>query len=106
MKMKSKAILIGALAVVGSGLLFASGFAGKKAYNSVLDEPQTPVVKTAYTTTNPAVQPIDFEKAAAAAVPSVVHIKVTMKAKEVSHMETPGGDDQDDPFGDMFKRFF
>ena len=107
MKMKSKAILIGALAVVGSGLLFASGITGKKAYNSVLDQPQTPVVKTAYTTTNPAAQPIDFEKAAAAAVPSVVHIKVTMKAKEVSRQEMPGGGgDQDDPMGEMFKRFF
>ena len=106
MKMKSKAILIGAFAVVGSGLLFATGVTGRKAYNSVLDQPQPPVVKTAYTTTNPAAQPIDFEKAAAAAVPSVVHIKVTMKAKEVSRMETPGGSDQDDPFGDMFKRFF
>ena len=107
MKMKSKAILIGAFAVVGSGLLFASGITGKKAYNSVLDQPQAPIVKTAYTTTNPAVQPIDFEKAAAAAVPSVVHIKVTMKAKEVSRQEMPGGgDDQDDPMGEMFKRFF
>jgi len=105
MKMKSKAILIGAFAVVGSGLLFATGVTGRKAYNSVLDQPQAPIVKTAYTTTNPAAQPIDFERAAAAAVPSVVHIKVTMKAKEVSHMEGPGGD-QDDPFGDMFKRFF
>lgn len=105
MKMKSKAILIGAFAVVGSGLLFAAGFTGKKAHNSVLDEPQTPVVKTAYTTSGPATQPIDFEKAASAAVPSVVHIKVTMKAKEVSHMEVPG-DDQDDPFGGMFRRFF
>lgn len=107
MKMKSKAILIGALAVVGTGLLFASGVTGKRAYNSVLDEPQTQIVKTAYTTSNPAVQPIDFEKAAAAAVPSVVHIKVTMKAKEVAQREIPGGgDDQDDPMGDMFRRFF
>jgi len=106
MKMKSKAILIGAIAVVGTGLLFATGVTGKRAYNSVLDEPQTPVVKTTYTATSPAAQPVDFEKAASAAVPSVVHIKVTMKAKEVSHMETPGGDDQDDPFGGMFRRFF
>lgn len=103
--MKSKAMLIGVGAVIGSGLLFAAGITGKKAYNSILDESKAPIVKTAYTTTNsPAVQPIDFEKAAAAAVPSVVHIKVTMKAKEVSHQEIPG-DDQD-PFGDMFKRFF
>lgn len=86
-------------------MLFAAGVTGKRAYNSVLDEQKAPVVKTAYTATAPAQQPIDFEKAAAAAVPSVVHIKVTMKAKEVSHMEVPG-DDQDDPFGDMFKRFF
>lgn len=106
MKMKSKAILIGAFAVIGGGLLYASGLTGKKAYNSVLDEPRTQLVKTAYTTSSPAAQPIDFEKAASAAVPSVVHIKVTMKAKEVSHMEIPGGDDQDDPFGGMFKRFF
>lgn len=105
MKMKSKAILIGAFAVIGGGMLFAAGVTGKRAYNSVLDEQKAPVVKTAYTATAPAQQPIDFEKAAAAAVPSVVHIKVTMKAKEVSHMEVPG-DDQDDPFGDMFKRFF
>ena len=103
--MKSKAILIGAFAVIGGGVLFATGVTGKRAYNSVLDEAKTPIVKTAYTPTSPAAQPIDFEKAAAAAVPSVVHIKVSMKAKEVSHMETPG-DDQDDPFGDMFKRFF
>src|ERR1700743_2624818 len=107
MKVRSKAILIGAFAVVGTGLLFASGLTGKRAYNSGLDAPQTQVIKPAYTgTSNPSAQPIDFEKAAAAAVPSVVHIKVTMKAKEISQRGIPGGDDQDDPMGDMFKRFF
>src|SRR6201995_2884349 len=110
MKMKTKALLIGAFAVIGSGVLFATGV-GKRAYNSVLDQPQTPVFKTAYTgattsTTEGAV-PIDFEKAAAAAVPSVVHIKVTMKAKEVAGRQGQG----EDPFGggmdgDLFRRFF
>src|SRR5579871_3711995 len=94
MKMKSKLSLLGAGAVLGAGLLFAAGWKGDKAYNSVLDLPQTPIVKTAYTGTTPAAQPVDFEKAAAAAVPSVVHIKVTMKGHEVSMQEMPGmGDD-------------
>ncbi|GGB24380.1 trypsin-like peptidase domain-containing protein [Puia dinghuensis] len=102
MKTKNKAILLGAAAVIGSYLLFANG---KTPSNSVLDEPKAPVVKTAYTA-GPAVQPVDFEKAAAAAVPSVVHIKTTMKFKEVS-----GRQGQDiDPFGgfddDFFRRFF
>ncbi len=102
MKMKSKVILLGAVAVIGSYLLFATG---KKAYNSVLDAPQAAVIKTAYTGTAPAVQPIDFEKAASAAVPSVVHIKVSMKARQVADQDGPG-DDQQDPMGEMFKHFF
>ena len=103
MKMKSKVILIGAIAVIGSGVLFATG---KKAYNSVLDESKTPVFKTAYTgEPATAAQPIDFEKAASAAVPSVVHIKVSMKARQVAEQQEGPGDDQD-PFGEMFKHFF
>lgn len=107
--MKSKAILVGACAIIGGSLLFATQ---RKSYNSVLDDPKTPVFKTNYTGeggTNTAAQPIDFEKAASAAVPSVVHIKVTMHAKEVSMRQGRGGQDQgddQDPFGDMFKRFF
>jgi Do/DeqQ family serine protease len=101
MKVKTKAIILGAAAVVGSCLLFANG--RHSATNSVLDEPKTPIVKTAYTSA-PAVQPVDFEKAAASAVPSVVHIKVTMKFKEVAGRQ---GEEQD-PFGgnDLFRRFF
>jgi serine protease Do len=105
MKMKSKAILIGAVAVIGgSYLLFANG---KKPSNSILDEGKAPVVKTAYTET--AAQPIDFEKAASAAVPAVVHIKTMTKFKQVAGKEMPGQDQ--DPFGgmfggDMFKKFF
>ena len=80
MEMKNKAILLGAVAVIGSCLLFANG---KKQFNSVLDDNRVPIVKTAYTTTA-APQPIDFEKAASAAVPAVVHIKTTTKFKQVS----------------------
>lgn len=108
MKMK-KLSLFGAGLILGAGLLFAVGKKGDQAYNSILDQPRTPVMKTAYTgtgtATEPAAQPIDFEKAAAAAVPSVVHIKVTMKGHEVVMQQMPGMDD-DGPFGDMFKRFF
>lgn len=105
MKMKTKAIVLGAVAVVGSCLLFANG--KRVGSNSVLDEPKTPVVKTAYTSES-AAQPVDFEKAAAAAVPSVVHIKTTMKFKEVAGRQGRG--DERDPFGgmgdDLFRRFF
>src|SRR5258708_18066244 len=105
MKVKSKVILLGAVAVIGGFVLFANG--KRSASNSILDEPKSPVVKTAYTS-GPAAQPIDFEKAAAAAVPSVVHIKTTMKFKEVAGRQGQG-DDQD-PFGgmdnDLFRRFF
>jgi serine protease Do len=105
MEMKNKAILLGAVAVIGSCLLFANG---KKPFNSVLDDNKVPIVKTAYTTTA-APQPIDFEKAASAAVPAVVHIKTTTKFKEVSGRGSQG--QEQDPFGDMFggdmfKRFF
>lgn len=108
--MKSKAILLGALAVVGSCLLFANGKStfnsgnDSRTFNSILDTGRSPIFKTAYT--SPSVAPVDFEKAASAAVPSVVHIKTMTKAKLVSGegREMPGQDQ--DPFGDMFKRFF
>ncbi len=104
MKTNTKTIIVGAFAVIGSCLLLANG---KKGYNSALDEARTPIVKTAYTET--AVQPIDFEKAASAAVPSVVHIKTTTKFKQVSGRHGQGQDEN--PFGDgfgddLFKRFF
>jgi Do/DeqQ family serine protease len=106
MKMKSRAILLGAAAVIGGFVLFANGRPAVS--NSILDDPKAPVVKTAYTSA-PSVQPVDFEKAAAAAVPSVVHIKTTMKFKEVAGR--PGQGEDQDPFGgmggnDLFRRFF
>jgi len=109
MKMKSKAAILGACAVIAGGFIYANGKVKSLAdrnitYNSILDTTHTPVLKTAYNTT--AVQPIDFEKAASAAVPSVVHIKTTTRAHQVSGRAIP-----DDPFGDfggsdLFRRFF
>src|SRR5882724_8442865 len=104
MKIRSKAIILGAFAVAGSCLLLANG---KKAVNSVLDGPGAPIVRTAYTETIG--QPIDFEKAASAAVPSMVHVKTTTKFKQVAGRgnraqgQDPFGDM---PGGDLFKRFF
>lgn len=109
MKMKSKAIILGACAVIGGGFLFANEkavtFHNDGAYNSILDTTHAPAFKTAYNTGTAPVQPIDFEKAAAAAVPSVVHIKTTTHMKEVR------GQGDQDPFGDqfggdLFRRFF
>lgn len=103
MKMKTGVILAGFAVAAAAGFFFARG---EKPYNSVL-EPRAPIVKTAYMP-GAAAQPIDFEKAASAAVPSVVHIRTTTKFKEVSGKGSPG---ERDPFGDMFggdlfKRFF
>ncbi|HVS96548.1 MAG TPA: trypsin-like peptidase domain-containing protein [Puia sp.] len=108
--MKSKAALLGACAVIAGGVLFANGKVRSlvdthSVYNSILDTTHTPVLKTAYNSPA-AVQPIDFEKAASAAVPAVVHIKTTTKAKQVSGRDMP-----EDPFGDfggsdLFRRFF
>jgi serine protease Do len=123
MKMKIGVALLGAVAVVGSITLFANG---KRPMNSILDTTAAPVFKTAYnsaadgasatggataTAGTPAVQPVDFEKAASAAVPSVVHIKTLTKFRQTAGgQQSPGqgqqpGEDQD-PFGGMFKRFF
>jgi Do/DeqQ family serine protease len=103
-KMKTGAVIIGAIAVIGSCALFANV---KKPFNSVLDDHKVPIVKTSYTES--AAQPVDFEKAASAAVPSVVHIKTTTKFKNVAGKGAPGR--EQDPFGgmlgdDFFKKFF
>ncbi|MDP4257650.1 MAG: trypsin-like peptidase domain-containing protein, partial [Bacteroidota bacterium] len=104
MKMKGKALLLGVCAFIGGYLLFANG---NKPVNSILDTAHAPIIKTAYSSS--AVQPIDFEKAASAAVPSVVHIKTTTKYKQTSRGDDPRL--QQDPFGgmfggDLFRRFF
>lgn len=100
--MKNKALLLAGFALIGSCLLFANG---RRPANSVLDEPKTPVIQTAYTT--PTAAPVDFEKAASAAVPSVVHIKTTTKFRQASEKGDQGQSPFGDPFGgDLFKRFF
>jgi serine protease Do len=102
-KFKIAAIAIGAVAIVGGYALFANANTN---YNSILQNDKMPIVKASYTVaTNP---PVDFEKAASSAVPSVVHIKTVTKFKEVAGKKR----EQQNPFGDlfgdddMFKKFF
>lgn len=105
----TKKLTIAAIALLAAGI--GGGFALSNAslhkpYNSILqDEPDQPLVRTAYSgsTAAPA-QPVDFEKAAGAAVPSVVHIRTVVKYKQVQQRGGGGN-----PFGmddDMFERFF
>ena len=111
MKMKIGVALLGAVAVIGSVSLFAHGLAGglgltaNKPFNSITDTGSAPVFKTSYAGA-PAttVQPVDFERAASLAVPSVVHIKTLTKFKETAGRQQPGEDQ--DPMGEMFKHFF
>ena len=111
MKMKIGVALLGAVAVIGSVSLFAHGLgngfgiAANKPFNSITDTGAAPVFKTSYSGT-PAttVQPVDFERAASLAVPSVVHIKTLTKFKETAGRQQPGEDQ--DPMGEMFKHFF
>jgi serine protease Do len=93
MKMKSKAILLAAFAVAGSCLIAR----GQEPFTSITDESKTPVVNTSYV--KGTMQPVDFEKAAAAAVPAVVHIKTTTKFREADGQEMPG-QSQDPSDGD------
>src|SRR6476661_3668835 len=96
-------------AILGAALLAGGYFYGQsqKNYNSVLQEGPVPAaaVHTAYMDAAPA--PADFQKAAEAAVPSVVHIKTVTKYKQAAN-----GRGQQNPFGDMFgddemfRRFF
>jgi Do/DeqQ family serine protease len=111
MKMKIGVALLGAVAVIGSVSLFAHGLAGglglaaNKPFNSITDTGSAPIFKTSYAGT-PAttVQPVDFERAASLAVPSVVHIKTLTKFKETAGRQQPG--EGQDPMGEMFKHFF
>jgi Do/DeqQ family serine protease len=65
---------------------------------------KAPAFQTSYTKTE-SLAPVDFEKAATTAVPSVVHIRTIIKGGEVSENQP-----QQNPFGDegndFFKRFF
>src|SRR5580692_1378175 len=109
MKMKIGVALLGAVAVIGSVSLFArgsgNGIAANKPFNSITDTGSAPVFKTSYAGA-PAttVQPVDFERAASLAVPSVVHIKTMTKFKQTAGRQAPGEDQ--DPMGEMFRHFF
>jgi Do/DeqQ family serine protease len=94
-------------------LLIVSGAAGAtmmmRKWNKVYGSNATalasaPTFKTSYSKTE-SLAPVDFEKAATTAVPSVVHIKTIIKGGEVA-----GNQPQQNPFGDegndFFKRFF
>jgi Do/DeqQ family serine protease len=111
MKMKSKATILGVCAVIAGGVLFANGKVHSmmnkgQAYKSIVDTAHSPVFKTSYNAPA-AVQPVDFQKAAEAAVPSVVHIKVNIKAKNVAGRDMPDQDPFGGQFGgDLFRRFF
>lgn len=97
-------------AILGAALLTGGYYYGQSqnSYNSILQDsshPSVAAVRTGYTGTEPA--PVDFEKAAEASVPSVVHIKTVTKFKQAA-----AGSRQQNPFGDlfgddeMFRRFF
>jgi Do/DeqQ family serine protease len=110
MKFNLGAALLGAGVAVGCLTLFTNA---KKPINSILDTTAIPVLKTGYTTNGPSAQPVDFEKAASIAVPTVVHIKTLTKFKQIAGQGAPGqvAPDQD-PFGgmpggnDFFRHFF
>src|SRR5688572_23093445 len=93
--------ILGATLLAGT---FYYGYSQKEEYSIFSENPKVEAVQTGYNVAT--VPPTDFEKAAASAVPSVVHIKTVTKAKAVA-----GGGGQN-PFGDMFgedemlRRFF
>lgn len=81
----------------------AFAFSGKTGdlYDSIAQDSTQPLIKTAYTGA-PAAQPVDFERAAGAAVPSVVHIKTLVQYKQTAGNQNPFGDGEDD----IFRHFF
>jgi serine protease Do len=102
-QIKWMALALGTAGVVCGAALFANNH---KNYNAILQDNSSPAtLKTSYLG-SPATPMVDFEKAAAEAVPSVVHIKTVTKFKQ-----TGSNEQQRNPFGDMFgddffKRFF
>lgn len=102
-KSKITVIAVGALAIVGSVAMLGKT---EKVHNSILEPEKVPAVQTNYA---PSVSgPVDFEKAAASGVPSVVHIKTVIKFKETAGRQNRQQDPMGDFFGndEMFRRFF
>lgn len=96
MKSRITLIVLGVIALIGTYGLFAHA---NKPMNSFTNAGKMPIVKTGYTG-NPVAAPVDFEKAAANAVPAVVHIKTTTKFKNVGGKGMPN--QGENPFGQMF----
>jgi serine protease Do len=100
---KLTTLFLGIAIIAGGAALFASS---RQKNDSTLFQStgNAPVTRTSYGGA-PATPPVDFEKAATAAVPSVVHIKTVTKFKEVA-----GRQPEQNPFGDQgddfFRRFF
>lgn len=95
-KIKLAAVVLGIAGITAGSVLLANNH---KITNSIFSDnkPAPSLVQTVFESSKPA-QPVDFKTAADAAVPSVVHIKTIIKARDIS-----GGDDQqENPFGDFF----
>ena len=100
-KLTLLAIAVGS--ILGGVALFANK--GKQTDSVIFSDGNPVAAKNISYTANPATGPVDFEKAATAAVPSVVHIRTLTKFRQVT-----GRSGQQNPFGDegndFFKRFF
>jgi serine protease Do len=92
--LKWVALSLAVAGIVGWAALFGNSHRG---YNSIFQDNNNLQVQKASYAGSPAPVPVDFEKAAASAVPAVVHIKTVTKFKQVN-----GGNRQMNPFGDMF----
>src|SRR5579864_8097095 len=104
MKKNIWVLFLGIAAVFGSYALFAKE---NKPNNSKSGLSKPSVIKTDYDAVSGT--PVDFEKAAATAVPSVVHIKTTTKYKQIAGRQWQ--DEGQSPFGgmfgdDFFKKYF
>jgi Do/DeqQ family serine protease len=106
MKWKQLLLIIGVSAVsaIGSVMVYSKIANKKQGYTIQKGEIKVPVNYAGFNENgSPAGEPIDFTKAANAAVPAVVHIKTRIPAKKVSN-QLPRN--RNDPFDDMFRRFF
>lgn len=107
--MKYRTLKLTGAITIALALVIGIVFIGnrERAQNSFLEPGKLPVLQTNYTTSS-AGGPVDFQRAAETAVPSVVHIKTVVKFKETASRQNR----QMNPFGDffgnddMFKRFF
>lgn len=102
----TKKLTFAAIALLAAGIgggYALSSTSSDQPYNSILQNDPKPLVQTSYSGSSTAAQPVDFEKAAGTAVPSVVHIRTVVKYKQT---RSRGGGN---PFGmddELFERFF